>query len=69
MKKLTYGDLPKNPLPGVILYCPECGSECSANRRDYFYNKDNEPIGACCLPEVPFQLVQKRVVFKRWRKP
>lgn len=68
MKKLTYGDLPENPPPGVILYCPECGNEYSANRLDYFYG--NEPVGPCDCPDhPPLQLVQKRVVIKRWRKP
>lgn len=33
---MTYDDLPHQPKPGVLLYCPECQSEYSATRGDYF---------------------------------
>lgn len=45
---MTYGELPKQPKPGVTLYCPECNSHFSAYRGDYFQRQADESI-VCLL--------------------
>ncbi|KKN52717.1 hypothetical protein LCGC14_0609980 [marine sediment metagenome] len=40
-------DLPERPKPGVLLYCADCQSECSATRADYFMLDPDEKMDPC----------------------
>jgi len=41
---MTYSQLPRQPKPGVTLYCPVCDAHFSAYRGDYFTRPPDEAI-------------------------
>ena len=49
------------PGPRPILYCAVCGAECSANRGDYFWAREDHVFE--CYGE-PMELVIRRVVYE-----
>jgi hypothetical protein len=62
---LTYAQLPRQPKPGVTLYCPRCQDHFSAYRGDYFQCAPDDVIVCGTItstdPEVclePLQLVR-----------
>lgn len=48
------------PEPRPFLYCEECGSECSANRGDYFSTPSTFPFFCC---NHPMRLVKKIIQY------
>ena len=55
----------------LLLYCPRCGAEFSANSGDYWYNDPNMVLRCSTLDdtfggecETPLQLVTKSTVYK-----
>lgn len=64
-KRLTYGDLPNSPAPGVSLHCA-CGS-WSASRGDYFLRGDTEPIEDCRACDERLILARVRSRLERVR--
>ncbi len=60
---VTPRDLPESTLgTGIVLHCPECGTDWSATRGDYFWVGLDEPFvcGACCAgDDSPLELVRR----------
>lgn len=62
-KRLTYGTLPVNPIPSVLLFCSSCPESYSATRGDYFLqNPEHSPRCAGC--DRRLKLVQVVITHK-----
>lgn len=48
---MRYDELPDGPKPGVVLYCAECDTRCSARRSEYFLLSPDAII-MCCGDEM-----------------
>jgi NAD-dependent SIR2 family protein deacetylase len=59
-RKLKYGDLPKEPAPGVCLRCPECENEFSATRSDY-WDREHGLTPTCATCDAALALVRRKV--------
>lgn len=62
-RAIRYGELPKNPRLGVMLWCAWCVEAFSARRSDYFAHDPSERV--CCGEcQGPLALVQKVIQYK-----
>jgi len=43
-------------------YCPTCGSECSADKSDYFMSKDTDSL-KCCHGRI-MDIVVKKTIYE-----
>ena len=62
-KTLRYRDLPAKPEPGQMLRCPQCASEFSCTRNDYFLRPTQAKV-ICGQCRVPLDLVRMVVTYE-----
>lgn len=60
---MKVADLPKRPLPGMVLYCWKCGSEYSAGRDDSVFAEPTDVLKCECGQRLT--LVIKRMTYER----